>query len=166
MEQVDFKGRTFNLIGRFGHVRALSHVEQDLTGGAGIVVDETTNSVVAEFGPDRSDFGSWHSAVRSQGISLFTLSINGMTREYASDPNPLVNRALFILMSESRASAPVIVNDHGEVVATIARTQGAGATVVWAENGRVDRWRELTWVVIGGEPVALVGTLGGRIQQV
>jgi hypothetical protein len=166
MIEQEYKGRTFKLVGTFGHVRALLNITQPLAESeSGIIVDDMTNAVAEVFGPECA-YRDWQSAVRSLGVSLFTLYVNSAARAYASDPYGCINPALSILMSESRAAAPLIVNDHGETVATVARIGKDGASIVWGDTGRVERWRSLSWVVLNGEPVALVGCFGGRIVQV
>lgn len=161
METTEFKGRTFNLIGTFGGYDVLAHPTQPMEGEEGIIV--LGRDVMAAYGPVLP-LRTWQAAIASLGVPLFRVVVNGGSRYWTTGEDDASNRAISILMGESGAVSPLIVNDKGETIATVARTKD-GASVVW-QDGRVTRWRQLTWVVVAGEPVALVGTVSGIIRQV
>lgn len=158
MKEMNYAGKTYNHVGDFGHLRVLADIEQPLTPLSGIVVDRTTDTVVCPFGEK-----TWQEVCREELVPLFRLACNGASA-WASDVHEAVNRGLWLSLSERGAS--VIVNHDGTVVATVTPSMG-GAIVVHADTGAMVRWRNLTWVNNpAGEPVALVGTLNGRIVQV
>jgi hypothetical protein len=163
METLDFRGRVFNVIGRFSEYTVLAHIETSLDATEGMVINHVTDVVAESFGPHHR-YATWTRAVKAIGVPLFRVLVNGTSKVWADNDDAAIGNGMHLMMGDSRPDSIVIVADEGKIIATLARTRD-GVSVVWTD-GRVTRWRQLTWVVLNGEPVALVGTVNGLVRQV
>lgn len=158
--QTEFKGRTFNVVGTFGGYTVLQHVCNPLDGYEGIIIDADR---VAEAYGNQNRYLSWQHALEGMGVELFGVYTDCRAVYWSDNPDGAVREGIRRMMGPDNPMSCVVLDNDGNTHATLARTCD-GVSVVWSDTS-VTHWRQLTWVVVGGEPVALVG-LNGTVQQV